>query len=582
MNASPERGQHPGSVLDDPAVRVVGVVGLGAMGENVLRALGDAGVDVIGVDTDQAVLDRVGTRLGDAAHTVTVTSDLSALARADLVIESVPDRLDIKNAVLRRINDVCPPHTVIATSTTSLPLQHLAIASGRPTRTVALRCFAPPPIGETVDVVGTAATADTTVAKVKALLSRADRAPVAVGAGPRDVANELIFGYLNRAAALYGQRYASREQIDTAMRLGCALPVGPLRMLDLISLDRAAAVLDGLAARTGDDSFRPAPALTELVAGGRLGRKTGHGFYDYDERGEPVTTADAELPGGTAREITRVGIVGSGLMAKGVAELTARAGIPTVIAARTPERAALAVDGVRASLARGVRRGKLTAEAQDAALALIEPTGSLADLADCDLVIEGVAEDMALKRELFGRLDALVRPDAILATVTSSLSVAECAAATGRPDRVVGLHFFNPAPVMRLVELGHTDATGPDTLATAHALCLRLRKTPVVCGDRAGYIVNFLLLPYLNSAMRNLEHSDVSLIEVDAAVERGFGYPMGPFALLDTIGLDVSLAIQRRLHEEFDEPGLAPATLLEQLVDLGHLGRKAGKGLRVY
>ncbi|WP_420169633.1 3-hydroxyacyl-CoA dehydrogenase family protein [Streptomyces violaceoruber] len=574
----------------DTAIGIVGVVGLGAMGEGLLRTLSDAGLDVIGVDTDPDALARVGQRLktqqppAREPRTLVLTSELTALARADLVIEALPDRIGTKAEVLRRIDEVCPPDTIVATSSSTLPVQHLAVLSGRPGRTVGLRCFVPPPVGETVDVTGTAATAEGTVAKVRALLSRThrDRPPVTVSAGARDAADELVLGLFNRAAALHSQGYADRVQIDTAMTLGCALPVGPLRMLDLMGLDRAAERLGELARSTGDDALRPAPALAALIAEGRLGRRTGHGFYRYDEAGEPVAGEERAPVSGTPREIRRIGVVGAGLMAKGIAELTARAGIPTVIAGRHAGRAAEAVAGIRTSLDRSVRRGRLAPESREDALGLITASGSLTDFAECDLVVEAVAEDIAVKRAVFTRLDSVVRPDALLATATSSLSVADCAAATSRPDRFVGLHFFNPAPVMRLVELGRTPDTGADTLATAHMLCERLGKTPVELGDRAGYVVNYLLLPYLNSAMRMLESRDLSLAEVDAAVERGFGYPMGPFALLDTIGLDVSLAIQQRLHEEFDEPSLAPATLLEQLVDLGHLGRKTGMGLRAY
>ncbi|MGV9317012.1 3-hydroxyacyl-CoA dehydrogenase family protein [Streptomyces sp. NPDC003691] len=569
----------------DTTIGIVGVVGLGALGEGILHTLSDAGLDVIGVDTDPDALARVGMRLKTGEpRTLTLTSELTALARADLVVEAVPDQLETKAAVLRGIHEVCPPDTIIATSSSALPVQHLAILSGRPDRTVGLRCFVPPPVGETAGVAGTAATAEETVTAVRALFARVhrDRPPVTVGPGARDAADELVLGLLNRAAALHGQGYATREQIDTAMKLGCALPAGPLRMLDLMGLDRAAERLAELARATGDEAFRPAPALTALIAEGRLGRRAGHGFYRYDEAGEPLTGEASARTAGTPREIRRIGVVGAGLMAKGIAELTARAGLPTVLAARSAARAAEAVAGIRGSLDRSVRRGRLSPEAREAALDLITPSGSLADFADCDLVVEAVAEDIAVKRAVFSRLDAVVRPDAVLATATSSLSVADCAAATGRPDRFVGLHFFNPAPVMRLVELGRTDDTSDATLATARTLCERLGKTPVECGDRAGYIVNFLLLPYLNSAMRLLEDRDLDLAEVDAAVERGFGYPMGPYALLDTIGLDVSLAIQRKLHQEFGEPALAPAALLERLVGLGHLGRKTGMGLRTY
>jgi 3-hydroxybutyryl-CoA dehydrogenase len=197
-----------------------------------------------------------------------------------------------------------------------------------------------------------------------------------------------------------------------------------------------------------------------------------------------------------------------------------------------------------------------------------------------DLVIEAVVEDLDVKRALFARLGAACKPGALLATTTSSLSVA-CAEASGRPSRVVGMHSFNPAPVMRLIELVRTEATSDETAATAQALCERLGKTTVNCSDRAGFIVNYLLFSYLGRAVNLLDRYDADIAGIDGAIEQGFGHPMGPFALLDAIGLEVSLAIQHKLYTEFGEPDFAPSHALEQLVAGGWLGWKNGKGLRV-
>jgi 3-hydroxybutyryl-CoA dehydrogenase len=199
-----------------------------------------------------------------------------------------------------------------------------------------------------------------------------------------------------------------------------------------------------------------------------------------------------------------------------------------------------------------------------------------------DLVVEAVVEDLTVKQALFANLDEICRPDAVLATTTSSLPVIACAAATTRQREVVGLHFFNPAPVMSLVEVVSTVATAPDVEATALAVCARLGKHPVRCGDRAGFIVNALLFPYLNDAVKMLQAHYATTDDIDSAMKVGCGYPMGPFELLDVVGLDVALAIQRVLYIEFREPGFAPAPLLEHLVTAGRLGRKTGKGFREY
>jgi 3-hydroxybutyryl-CoA dehydrogenase len=238
------------------------------------------------------------------------------------------------------------------------------------------------------------------------------------------------------------------------------------------------------------------------------------------------------------------------------------------------------ITGLRKSLDKGVVRGKLTDDERDATLARITGTTRLEDLADVDLVVEATVEELDVKRAVFAALDEICKPGAILATTTSSLPVVECAAATARPSDVVGMHFFNPAPVMRLVEVVSTITTAPDVAATVLALCERIGKVPVSCGDRAGFIVNALLFPYLNDAVKMLEAHYATADDIDAAMMTGCALPMGPFELLDVVGLDVSLAIERSLFAEFRETAFAPAPLLEHLVTAGWLGRKTGHGFR--
>nr|WP_267283511.1 3-hydroxyacyl-CoA dehydrogenase NAD-binding domain-containing protein [Amycolatopsis methanolica] len=269
-------------------------------------------------------------------------------------------------------------------------------------------------------------------------------------------------------------------------------------------------------------------------------------------------------------------------MATGIAEVFAKRGYDVVLRARTTEKAEAAVARIAKSVNRAVSKGKLSESDGAAALARTAPVAGFDALSGVDLVVEAVAEDLAVKQEVFAALDAVAKPGAILATTTSSLPVIECAAATERPGDVVGLHFFNPAPVMKLVEVVRTVATAPDVVATAHAVCAAIGKHPVHCGDRAGFIVNALLFPYLNDAVKMLEAHYAQAADIDIAMKVGCGLPMGPFELLDVVGLDVSLAIQRTLFNEFREEGFAPAPLLEHLVTAGRLGRKTGKGFADY
>ena len=282
------------------------------------------------------------------------------------------------------------------------------------------------------------------------------------------------------------------------------------------------------------------------------------------------------------RPVTTVGVVGSGTMATGIIEVFAKAGYDVTYVARSEDK----VQGVRAavakSTARAVEKGRMTAADAEAVLGRLHGSTSRFDLADVDLVVEAIAEDLAVKQELFRDLDSICKDGAVLATTTSSLPIIDCAKVTSRPQDVIGMHFFNPAQVMKLVEVVHTVSTAPDVLATVQDLVGRIGKVGVTCGDRSGFIVNALLFPYLNDAVKMLEGNYADADEIDTAMKTGCSLPMGPFELLDVVGLDVSLAIERELYTEFREPGFAPAPLLEHLVTAGYLGRKTGRGFRHY
>ncbi|WP_328980572.1 3-hydroxyacyl-CoA dehydrogenase family protein [Streptomyces canus] len=566
------------------------VVGLGAVGEPLLRMLYRAGHQVIGLDRDPQVLARVERRLkeqdtapsgrGPGPDTVLLTDDMTALGRAGAVFEAVTEDWDVKSEALRAIGRHCPPDAVVLTVSAELPVSGLALASGRPRHTVGLRLFQPPQPDGSAVCVPTTMTLEASTVAAGDLVSRLGLRQVPVTTASARAATTLVHGLLNGAVALHEEGFASRDSIDAAMRLGCGLPVGPLALLDHIGLDTVHASLTRLAEQTGDAFFEPAGLLRRMCRDGLVGRAAGQGFYSYEGLGDLEAGNGPRSDDGRAHEIRRVGIVGSGTMARGIAEVTACAGLPTVLVARSPLRAYETGAAIEASMVRAVRRGKLAPDAKTLALSLLTCTDDIGALADGDLVIEAVAEDAVLKQTVFAALGTVCAADAVLATTTSSLPVGVCTEPSGRPQRTVGLHFFNPAPVMKLVELVHTPATDADTMATARAFCERLGKTVIDCPDRAGFIVNRLLFPYLSAAVRMLARGDTDIEAVDAAVVHGFGFPMGPFALLDTVGLDVSLAIQRQLHEAFPGPATAPPALLEQAVASGLLGRKNGQGLR--
>ncbi|NNC40846.1 MAG: 3-hydroxybutyryl-CoA dehydrogenase [Acidimicrobiia bacterium] len=280
--------------------------------------------------------------------------------------------------------------------------------------------------------------------------------------------------------------------------------------------------------------------------------------------------------------LNTLAIVGSGIMAGGIADVAASAGHPVIIKARSQSSADGAVSIVSKSLSRRVKKEKITQENADEIAARISTTLSYEDLADVDLVIETVAEDKGIKREVFGELDRICKPEAILATNTSTLPVTELAMATKRPSSVCGIHFFNPANVMELVEIVVPDVCDEDVVEAVTEFVTECGKSPVRVLDRAGFVVNALLFPYLNNAARMAEAGTASREDIDIAMKGGCNFPMGPLALLDLVGLDTSVSILRTLAESFKDPNYEPVPLLCELVEQGHLGRKTGRGLFTY
>ena len=279
----------------------------------------------------------------------------------------------------------------------------------------------------------------------------------------------------------------------------------------------------------------------------------------------------------------KVGIVGSGIMGAGIAEVAARAGCDVLVREVTPELAAAGRDRVAASLGRAVAKGKLAAEDRDAALERVRVTTALADLADRDLVIEAVVEDEAVKTALYAELSGIVGPDCLLASNTSSIPISRLAAASTGPERVIGMHFFNPVPVLPLVELVPSLLTADATVQRARAFAAdRLGKKTVLCKDRAGFVVNALLVPYLLAAVRMVEAGIATAADVDTAMVGGAAHPMGPLALTDLIGLDTTAAVAVSMYEEFKEPLYAAPPLLLRMVEAGLLGRKSGRGFFDY
>lgn len=281
-------------------------------------------------------------------------------------------------------------------------------------------------------------------------------------------------------------------------------------------------------------------------------------------------------------EIKRVGVLGCGLMGSGIAQVCAAAGYETIVREVSDDVLQRGLGGIKKQLDRAVEKGKLAADARDATVGRLSGTTKLEDLADCDVVIEAVVENLELKNEMWRTLDAACRPEAIFASNTSSLTIADMAAATKRPERMVGLHFFNPVPVMQLVEVVKTIATDPQVFQTAFDFAKSLGKEPIVCKDSSGFVVNLLLVPYMMDAIRCLEQGVATIEDIDKGMRLGTGYPMGPFTLCDFVGLDTLDKIGDIMFDEYKEKRYASPPLLKRMISLGYFGRKTGRGFYDY
>ncbi|MDQ1518712.1 MAG: 3-hydroxybutyryl-CoA dehydrogenase [Actinomycetota bacterium] len=280
--------------------------------------------------------------------------------------------------------------------------------------------------------------------------------------------------------------------------------------------------------------------------------------------------------------IKRVGIVGSGTMGSGIAEVASKNGYEVLLRSRSQAGADGMIKGLEKSLAKQVEKGKLAEADRDAALARVRGVTDLKELAECDLVVESVLEDLAVKKELFAELDKICAPHTILATNTSTLPVVEMAVSTERPGQVVGIHFFNPAPMMSLVEVIRAITSSDETVEAALTFADSCGKSPIEVRDVAGFVVNALLFPYLNSAVRLLERGVASQEDIDSAMKAGANMPMGPFALIDLVGIDVTVSILDALYAENPDPFLQPAQHLRRMLSAGRLGRKSGQGFYDY
>ncbi|HTW19478.1 MAG TPA: 3-hydroxybutyryl-CoA dehydrogenase [Mycobacteriales bacterium] len=519
-------------------IRTAGVVGLGTMGAGIVEVFARSGLEVVALEVNDALLAAGTARLERSLNRqvdrgrlsaedrdaqlgrVRFTTHRSELAATDLVVEAIPERLDLKAELFADLDQICPPSTILATNTSSLPVTRIAATTGRPDRVVGMHFFNPAPVMRLVEVVHTVLTDAEVVEAVRELATTCGKTPVVVGDRAGFVANALLFGYLNAAARAAETGQAAVADIDAGIVAGCGLPMGPLTLLDLIGLDVSLDVLETLYDETRDQRYAAAPLLRRLVMAGQLGRKSGRGYYRYDGPEVEPALAVPEFAAAAPRPFDRVvAVVGSG-------------------------------------------KSRVTAALADV------PAVPIEDVADVDVVVidGGTRSGTA---ELAARVARVTRAGAVLAVATTDEApVGTIAAGTGRAADVVGLHAAR-TPRPGVLEVVATIESSPAAVATVGAAVRAAGLVAVPCRDRPGHVLDLLVLPHLGDAVRMVDDHYASSADVDTAMTLGCGYPDGPFAMLDAVGADHLRSGLLHLAAATHQAALAPAPLLDELAAFG-------------
>ncbi|WP_281965660.1 3-hydroxyacyl-CoA dehydrogenase family protein [Serinicoccus marinus] len=537
-------------------ITTVGVIGLGTMGAGIVEVFARGGLEVVGVETTEELAERgrgilqastdravAKGRLDEAGQSeilgrVTITTRMEDLAPADLVVEAVPEVMDLKHQVFSTLDGIVAQDAVLASNTSSLSITAIAAGTAHPERVVGMHFFNPAPVLKLVEVITTVRTEDSVRDGVVELSERIGKRPVVVADRAGFVANYLLFGYFVSALRMLEQGHVSRQDLDTAMRVGAGLPMGPCTLMDLVGLDVCHHIGDVIYAHSRSPMHAPSAMLERMVTAGLLGRKSGAGFYTYAKPGSGQVvpdTDDGSAPATAA--VSAVGVVGAGEIADELVSWL-RDGGYAVTQVSDPQD----TEGLR-----GLADVGVVVEAHQ-----IEAAGSL------DEEETGSAPAPAPGQELWEVLGEICGPETVLTTVNEDLAVA-VGALSGRPEKAAVLRIHAPTGNGQAVEIGRSSATDDATVATLRALVTSIGAEPVVCRDRPGLVVDALLMPHLMDAVRMLDEGYAGVADIDTALQHGLGYPVGPFAMIDQIGAEEVLTV----CEELTEAGGLPRESVE-------------------
>ena len=397
-----------------------------------------------------------------------------------------------------------------------------------------------------------------------------------------EIVSKLIYSFWSESIRLYENNIGTFEDIDKVCKFGFGHPRGPFEAMDEIGLDTIADDLKILFERTKDKRFCVPGILAELNREKRLGKKTGAGFYNYSKKDLMELEDRNAINKGCLTGIRKVGVVGFGSMGRGIVQVVSESGFEVIVRETSQDLLNIGTGFIEKMLTGKIEKGRLKESEKKEVMERITGTTDMRDLKESDIVIEAVFEKMDLKKEIFFAIDNIVKPETILTTNTSCLSVTEISSATKRDDRVCGLHFFNPVPLMRLVEIIKTEKTSEKTYKKTADFGVALGKETVKCKDSPGFIANRILCPYLYLAVKECSNSVSERKEIDRSIKLEAGFPMGPFTLMDLIGLDVCLDIGESMFRETNAPELNPPAWLREMVKNGYLGKKTGKGFYEY
>ena len=590
-------------------MKKVGVVGLGTMGSNIAIVCARGGKETIVFEASPAAMktgmERVrsfvdtGVERGKTSSEerdamigrITQAESLSGLEDCNLVIEAITEDREEKNKLLKNLNAVLGKKAIIASNTSTLSISQMGTASGRPSKIIGAHFCLPAALNKLVEVVPGLLTSDETTRATSTFLEEVGQTPVMVKDWPGFVLNYFLAAFQNDCIRLIESGYTNPADLDAGVCLGLGYRMGPMRLLDIEGLDIHRTVSLSMYEQLKDPRYIPPPLVDRMIDAGHLGTKTGKGFYTYKS---PGVFGVAELAEDSAHKrdlsqgqpiadaVKKVGVIGLGAMGSGIAQVCITAGLEVKGVEVNAEALEAGLTRIHKNLDGAVKRGKMDETQREETLARLIGSTDLGVLSDCDLLIEVIVENLDAKLELFENLGGIAKDGAIIASNTSCLSVTAMAARTKAPERVVGLHFFNPPYAMRLVEVVEAIQTAPEIIEFGIAFCHRISKTPIPVKDRPGFLVNRLLVPYLNHAAHAFDEGLADRESMDKAIRMGLGHPMGPLTLIDLVGVDVQTFVADSMAEELGEPRFYAPPILRRMTSAGWLGRKTGKGFYDY